>query len=137
MHTFSLHYSLPIFFYLAQCYVDNPKILYYSRFGSITLDDREFQFSQAKLEISSFRAVNEEKWRSGSTPAQGTIVTRHAHPQREDGMNDSLGISSFKKSCYQLQVRRKTPNKYLPVGDTCDAVTPPSPRDEGATDYSR
>ena len=49
-------------YYLAQCDVDNPKIRYYSRFGSITLNDRESRFSQAKLEIYGlFRALRATK----------------------------------------------------------------------------
>src|ERR1700726_2423104 len=37
--------------YLCQCDEDNPRKRYYNRFGSITLNDRESRFSQAKLEI--------------------------------------------------------------------------------------
>ena len=36
---------------LAQCDVDNPKLRYYARFGSITLNEREARFSQPKLEL--------------------------------------------------------------------------------------
>ena len=38
-------------FIICQCDVDNPKKLYFNRFGSITLNDREARFSQPKLEI--------------------------------------------------------------------------------------
>jgi Integrase zinc binding domain/RNase H-like domain found in reverse transcriptase len=38
-------------FFLAQCDPDNPRKRYYSRFGSITLNDRESRFSQPKLEL--------------------------------------------------------------------------------------
>ena len=38
-------------YYLCQCDEVNPKKRYYNRFGSITLNDRESRFSQAKLEI--------------------------------------------------------------------------------------
>ena len=36
---------------LAQCDIDNPKLRYYARFGSITLNEREARFSQPKLEL--------------------------------------------------------------------------------------
>jgi hypothetical protein len=45
-------------FILSQCDVENPRIRYFSRFGSITLNDREAQFSQPKLELYGlFRSV--------------------------------------------------------------------------------
>jgi hypothetical protein len=44
-------------FFLCQCDEINPRKRYYNRFGSITLNDRECRFSQAKLEIYGlFRA---------------------------------------------------------------------------------
>ena len=36
---------------LAQCDIDNPKLRYYAKFGSITLNEREARFSQPKLEL--------------------------------------------------------------------------------------
>jgi hypothetical protein len=36
---------------LSQCDPDNPKLRYHSRFGSITLNEREARFSQPKLEL--------------------------------------------------------------------------------------
>ena len=36
---------------LAQCDVENPKLRYYAKFGSITLNDREARYSQPKLEL--------------------------------------------------------------------------------------
>ena len=48
--------------YLAQCDLDNPKIRRYSRFGSVTFNDRERRFSQAKLELYGlYRAMREFK----------------------------------------------------------------------------
>ena len=45
-------------FILSQCDIENPKIRYFSRFGSITLNDREARFSQPKLELYGlFRSV--------------------------------------------------------------------------------
>ena len=38
-------------FFLCQCDTDDPRKRYYNRFGSITLNDREARFSQAKLEL--------------------------------------------------------------------------------------
>jgi len=38
-------------YYLAQCDIDNPRKRYFSRFCSITLNERESRFSQPKLEI--------------------------------------------------------------------------------------
>ena len=38
-------------FLLAQCDVENPKLRYYAKFGSITLNEREARFSQPKLEL--------------------------------------------------------------------------------------
>jgi hypothetical protein len=38
-------------FILSQCDVDNPRLQYFSRFGSITLNEREARFSQPKLEL--------------------------------------------------------------------------------------
>jgi hypothetical protein len=38
-------------FFLSQCNPDNPQKRYYSCFGSITLNERESHFSQAKLEL--------------------------------------------------------------------------------------
>jgi hypothetical protein len=38
-------------FLLAQCDIDNPKLRYYAKFGSITLNEREARFSQPKLEL--------------------------------------------------------------------------------------
>ena len=43
--------NIAVGYYLAQCDLDNPKKRYFSRFGSITLNDRERRFSQAKLEL--------------------------------------------------------------------------------------
>ena len=44
-------------YFLAQCDEKNPRVRYYNRFGSITLNDREARFSQPKLEIYGlFRA---------------------------------------------------------------------------------
>jgi hypothetical protein len=49
-------------FYLCQCDAENPKKRFYSRFGSIPLNDREARFSQAKLEIYGlFRAIRSLK----------------------------------------------------------------------------
>lgn len=42
---------IAIGYLLAQCEPDNPKLRYYARFGSITLNDREARFSQPKLEL--------------------------------------------------------------------------------------
>jgi len=46
---------------LAQCDLDNPRLRYYAKFGSLTLNDREARFSQAKLELyglyRTFRAL--------------------------------------------------------------------------------
>jgi hypothetical protein len=47
-------------YYLCQCDSENRRKRYYSRFGSITLNDREARFSQAKLEIYGlYRALRE------------------------------------------------------------------------------
>jgi transposase InsO family protein len=43
--------SIAVGFYLCQCDEINPRKRYFSRFGSITLNDRESRFSQAKLEL--------------------------------------------------------------------------------------
>lgn len=49
---------LAIGFYLCQCDPKNPRHRFYARFGSITLNDRESRFSQAKLELYGlFRAL--------------------------------------------------------------------------------
>jgi hypothetical protein len=42
---------IAIGYLLAQCDPDNPRARFYSRFGSITLNDREARFSQPKLEL--------------------------------------------------------------------------------------
>src|SRR5215470_9911135 len=42
---------IAIGYYLTQCDEKNPKKRYYNRFNSITLNDRESQFSQPKLEL--------------------------------------------------------------------------------------
>ncbi len=42
---------IAIGFILSQCDVDQPKRRYFSRFGSITLNEREARFSQPKLEL--------------------------------------------------------------------------------------
>jgi integrase-like protein/reverse transcriptase-like protein len=42
---------IAIGFLLSQCDPINPKIRYYAKFGSITLNDRETRFSQPKLEL--------------------------------------------------------------------------------------
>ena len=45
-------------FILSQCDIENPRVRYFSRFGSITLNDREARFSQPKLELYGlFRSV--------------------------------------------------------------------------------
>ncbi|KAJ3473343.1 hypothetical protein NLI96_g13043 [Meripilus lineatus] len=38
-------------YHLCQCDEEDPRVRYYARFGSITLNDRESRFSQPKLEI--------------------------------------------------------------------------------------
>ena len=43
--------QLAVGYFLAQCDEANPKVRYFSRFGSITLNDREARFSQPKLEL--------------------------------------------------------------------------------------
>ena len=43
--------QIAIRFHLCQCSTDNPRKRYYTRFGSITLNDRESCFSQPKLEL--------------------------------------------------------------------------------------
>ena len=49
---------LAVGFHLCQCDLDNTRIRYYARFGSITLNDRESRFSQPKLELYGlFRAL--------------------------------------------------------------------------------
>ena len=49
-------------FYICQCDEIDPKKRYYCRFGSITLNERESRFSQAKLEIFGlYRAFREFK----------------------------------------------------------------------------
>jgi hypothetical protein len=42
---------IAIGYLLSQCDLENPRTRYYSRFGSITLNDREARFSQPKLEL--------------------------------------------------------------------------------------
>ena len=42
---------IAIGFFLSQCDPDNPRKRFYSRFGSITLNERESRFSQPKLEL--------------------------------------------------------------------------------------
>ncbi|KAJ3499308.1 hypothetical protein NLJ89_g10112 [Agrocybe chaxingu] len=43
---------------LSQCDLENPRLRYFARFGSITLNDRECRFSQPKLELYGlFRAL--------------------------------------------------------------------------------
>ena len=42
---------LTVSFHLCQCDPDNPHVRYYARFGSITLNNCELQFSQPKLEL--------------------------------------------------------------------------------------
>ena len=47
---------------LSQCDVDNPKLRYVARFGSITLNEREARFSQPKLELYGlYRALRSLK----------------------------------------------------------------------------
>ena len=47
---------------LSQCDPDNPKFRYHSRFGSITLNEREARFSQPKLELYGlYRALRSLK----------------------------------------------------------------------------
>ena len=49
-------------FILSQCEPNNPKLRYHSRFGSITLNERESRFSQPKLELYGlFRALSSLK----------------------------------------------------------------------------
>jgi len=49
-------------FYTCQCDVNNARIRYYNRFGSITLNERESRFSQPKLEIYGlFRALRAQR----------------------------------------------------------------------------
>ena len=43
--------SIAVGYLLAQCDVKNPRLQYYAKFGSITLNEREARFSQPKLEI--------------------------------------------------------------------------------------
>ena len=43
--------NIAIGIFICQCDKDNPRIRYYSRFDSITLNDRESRFSQPKIEI--------------------------------------------------------------------------------------
>ena len=43
--------SIAVGYLLAQCDVENPRLRYYAKFGSITLNEREARFSQPKLEI--------------------------------------------------------------------------------------
>ena len=43
--------QIAIGYLLAQCDLENPRLRYYAKFGSITLNDRESRFSQAKLEL--------------------------------------------------------------------------------------
>lgn len=54
--------SIAVGFFLCQCDPTDPKRRYFARFGSITLNDRESRFSQAKLELYSlFRALRSYK----------------------------------------------------------------------------
>jgi hypothetical protein len=47
---------------LSQCDTENPKLRYHSRFGSLTLNDRECRFSQPKLELYGlYRALRNLK----------------------------------------------------------------------------
>ena len=43
--------QIAVGYYLAQQDIHNPRIRYFNRFGSITLNEREARFSQAKLEL--------------------------------------------------------------------------------------
>ena len=45
--------SIAVGYMLGQCDLDNPKLRYIARFGSITLNEREARFSQPKLELYS------------------------------------------------------------------------------------
>ncbi|ETW83218.1 hypothetical protein HETIRDRAFT_315669 [Heterobasidion irregulare TC 32-1] len=54
--------QIAVGFHLCQCALDNPRVRYYARFGSITLNDRESRFSQPKLELYGlFRALRSLK----------------------------------------------------------------------------
>ncbi|ETW78933.1 hypothetical protein HETIRDRAFT_453476 [Heterobasidion irregulare TC 32-1] len=54
--------QIAVGFHLCQCALDNPRVWYYARFGSITLNDRESRFSQPKLELYGlFRALQSLK----------------------------------------------------------------------------
>lgn len=53
---------LAVGYLLSQCDNDNPRLRYFARFGSITLNDRESRFSQPKLEIYGvYRTLKELK----------------------------------------------------------------------------
>jgi Integrase zinc binding domain/RNase H-like domain found in reverse transcriptase len=43
--------SIAVGYLLSQCDVENPRLRYYAKFGSITLNEREARFSQPKLEL--------------------------------------------------------------------------------------
>jgi hypothetical protein len=42
---------IAIGYLLAQCNLTNPRLRYYAKFGSITLNERESRFSQPKLKL--------------------------------------------------------------------------------------
>src|SRR6202522_4714457 len=47
---------------LSQCSAENPKLRYHARFGSLSLNERELQFSQLKLELYGlYRALRQLK----------------------------------------------------------------------------
>jgi len=83
-------------FILSQCDIKNPKIRYYSRFRSITLNDREARFSQPKLELYGlFRLgiVMGNPWVSGELPVPVPVKTRTR--RTGTGLPPGFSLKSF------------------------------------------
>ena len=54
--------QITVGYILSQCDPDKPKLRYHTRFGSITLNERECRFSQPKLELYGlYRALRQLK----------------------------------------------------------------------------
>ena len=134
--------SIAVGYLLCQQDLENPKIRYYNRFGSITLNDRESRFSQPKLELYGlFRAPRALKfWLIGLRPFIVELDARYVkgmllNPDLEPSAAINRWIMAI--LMFRFEIVHVPGERHAPDGLSRRPRQPgdPEPEDDGFDDW--
>ena len=134
--------SIAVGYLLCQQDLENPKIRYYNRFGSITLNDRESRFSQPKLELYGlFRALRALKfWLIGLRPFIVELDARYVkgmllNPDLEPSAAINRWIMAI--LMFRFEIVHVPGERHAPDGLSRRPRQPgdPEPEDDGFDDW--